>query len=467
MPDKKWGSLPYWALLIFLTITFLTGGASRSDVQSLVILRPAAVLFLAYGLWNMQWQQAMSHRLVFILALGTVLVTLAHLVPLPPTIWEQLPGRELAAEISRLTLKEPVWRPISLVPPATWNAFYALMIPMAVLIMAIQLEREQKFSLLFVLMGFAIVTAVVGFGQSIAPGDPLYLYRITNEDSAVGLFANRNHQAVLLAMLIPMLAIYAATAADSVEKIRFRILLSIGGGMIIIPLILVTGSRAGLLVGAIGILSIPLLYRKHGNVKPPKRKAVKTDFRYFIGFGAVIALVLITILMARGQAFERMAESGNTEEFRFRMWQPVIQAAWTYFPIGSGAGTFVEVYQVHEPKDLLSIYYVNHAHNDFLEMLLTTGLPGVLLTFVGAAAYVRAAWAAFQSYKSRNREKLYARLGAVLIFMLMIASAADYPLRVPALVSIFVVAVVWLAYPKMDSSPNVTNARRSIERSET
>jgi hypothetical protein len=45
-------SWQFWALTAFLFLTFLTGGGSRDDIQSLVILRPAAVIFCCVGIMS-------------------------------------------------------------------------------------------------------------------------------------------------------------------------------------------------------------------------------------------------------------------------------------------------------------------------------------------------------------------------------------------------------------------------------
>ena len=50
------------------------------------------------------------------------------------------------------------------------------------------------------------------------------------------------------------------------------------------------------------------------------------------------------------------------------------QAALANMPAGSGFGTFVPVYEMHAPRTMLRSYYVNHAHNDWLELWLTGGL---------------------------------------------------------------------------------------------
>ena len=149
--------------------------------------------------------------------------------------------------------------------------------------------------------------------------------------------------------------------------------------------------------------------------------------------------------MARAEAIERLLSADATEDLRWATLGPIINAAWQYFPIGSGIGSFVEVYQVHEPASALVINYVNHAHNDWVEILLTTGLPGALLAGLALWGYFKGAWSVVGRERSAGRDAQFARLGAVILGMLAFASLTDYPLRVPSLSCLFVVAAVWLS----------------------
>ena len=50
---KSWqnGHLAGWMLLSLLALTFLLGGGSRGDIDSLIVLRPIAFLFLGIGIF--------------------------------------------------------------------------------------------------------------------------------------------------------------------------------------------------------------------------------------------------------------------------------------------------------------------------------------------------------------------------------------------------------------------------------
>ena len=52
---------------------------------------------------------------------------------------------------------------------------------------------------------------------------------------------------------------------------------------------------------------------------------------------------------------------------------------WHYAPFGGGFGSFEAAYKIVEPVNLLSLQYLNHAHNDYLELAIEAGLPGLAL----------------------------------------------------------------------------------------
>jgi hypothetical protein len=452
-------AVPYWALIVFLNLTFLTGGASRADVQSLIILRPAALIFCAIGLFTFKWEHVRAYRFLFCMAASIFALVGSHLMPLPPSIWGAMPGRDIITEIDRVAELGEVWRPVSMVPSATWNALYSLFVPFAVLILGVQLSREERFKLLPWVLGLGTFSGLIGILQTIgAPQGPLYLYSVTNNGAAVGLFSNRNHQAILLASLFPMLAVFACARIKSEDQAKVRGYLALAGGAVLIPLLLVTGSRAGLIVGLVGLASTMLLYRKPTVLVPKKRKGNRLDLRWLFGAFAVLCLGALTFIMSRAEALQRITAADQSEDMRFRAWGPIAEMAWKYFPFGSGVGSFIEVYQIDEPYDLLKPTYMNHAHNDWLEVYMTTGLPGLIILAIAVGAFVTTVRTVFLTKTDGRRSILYPRLGAVIIAILAIGSIGDYPLRTPTLACLLVISILWLADDR-DASAKTTGSR--------
>jgi O-antigen ligase len=112
-----------------------------------------------------------------------------------------------------------------------------------------------------------------------------------------------------------------------------------------------------------------------------------------------------------------------------------------YFPFGSGAGAFDPVYRIHERNELLSFSYLNHAHNDLLEVVLDAGLLGLLLLLAAIAWWL---WKSLRAWRSASADNLLPRLGSIILFLTLVASIPDYPARTPMIMAVVVIAAVWL-----------------------
>jgi O-antigen ligase len=162
----------------------------------------------------------------------------------------------------------------------------------------------------------------------------------------------------------------------------------------------------------------------------------------------IVILVVLTILSSRAESVQRLLTAQTSEELRFRIWGPAWNAAQTYAPFGSGLGSFVAVFKIHEPETMLSATYRNHAHNELLELYLVAGVPGILLLLAGAYGFVQAAAALFRVAPGSSRDPqavLLGRLGGIVLIGLGLASIADYPLRTPAIEALAIVTILWLA----------------------
>lgn len=450
MPSKVnvgWrdAGLRFWILVAFLVVVFLTGGSGRADVQSLALLRPLSVALCGFALWNMRREHLRSHKSLFVAA-GLIFSYVGiYLVPLPPSIWTALPGRDIIEEIDNVAALGSVWRPMSITPNLTWNALYSLFVPFAVLLVGVQLSRNEKILLLPVLLALSVFSGFWGLLQSIgSPQSALYLYRITNNGFAVGLFANRNHQAILLASMFPMIAVYAWAGVRSVEQGKVKAAVSLAIGVVLVPLLLVTGSRAGLAFGVLALASVIIVYRKPLVTAPTKRKLRKFNPLHGAVFLGAMMLSATTILMSRAEAVRRLAEPGQFDDLRLQAWRPIAHAAARFFPVGTGPGTFVPVYQLYEPTELLRTGYLNAAHNDWLDLLLTGGAIGSTLALFLVVGFVRLASRALTADVYSSRDVVFARLGMIIAVIFAAGSIVDYPLKTPALVCVFVISLLWL-----------------------
>ena len=444
-----------------VVLCFLFGGGSRADILSLMWLRPAAVLLLGAGLLTLRREHLSRYPALFALLGAVWALAVLHLLPLPPSLWQALPGRDIIVRIDDLAGIENVWRPLSMHPEGSWNALWALVIPTAALVLAAQLDaRAQRTLLLVVLIlgAISITLAAAQFAGGTSSG--AYFYRITNRGAPPGLFANRNHQAVFLASLFPLLAAWWRISRSEQRdhpprSFDRQTVIALAAGLAVVPLILVTGSRAGLvasLVGFFGVLWITGLPAKPTPVKRSSKSKFSQVSRYapmaIIGLGVVL-LATVTVTLGRGTAFDRLFGDAISGDMRADITPIVWGLAQDYGPWGSGIGSIVPVFRMHEPEAMLAPAYLNHVHNDYLEIALTAGIPGVLLVAaaivaVGLAAYRLVRRRQESSRASQGGERSLAKAGLTIIVIMLIASAADYPLRTPALSCLLMFACVWL-----------------------
>jgi O-antigen ligase len=430
----------------FLVAIFLLGGSARDDVVSLIVLRPLSVLCLGSSLLFVPREVWRDNKALVALACALPLLTLAYLVPLPPGLWRMLPGRDLIWDVGQLAGGDQPWRPLSLVPYRTWNSFWSFFAPLAMFFLALSLYRDQSRKMAYVLVAVIFASGVLGLLQSIgSPANGFYLYRITNEDSAVGLLANRNHQAMLLAIAFPAIAAVASLSKGSREAVKPKLWLAMGLGVMILPFLLVTESRAGLVLGSVAIALGLVVYRNPSPHLQARRQPIKSFYRWAAIGAAAASVVLITALAARSSSLQRAFAHDATDDLRLQVWGPIFRQVWTYFPLGTGNGTFVEAYQIIERDQSLAPQYLNHAHNDFLEILLTGGLPAIIVLLCAGWFLGRAILRAFgRSDEVDHVDGVLARLGAAIVIILVLGSAYDYPLRVPSLACLFSLAVAWL-----------------------
>lgn len=428
-------------LMVLLGATFVMGGSARSDVASLLLLRPlTAMLFVAavFTALPFAWRRAPS---VVAVAVAALLLCLFHLIPLPPEAWARLPGRQIAVDAYRAAGIALPWHPLTLTPQHTWNAAFFLLAPFSALILTLSLTPPQVRRLLTVLIALAMVNAGLGVLQSL--GAPwLHFYQITNRDFAVGLFANRNHAALSFACALPLLGIYTGTQGRSEARWVPSTSLAVIAALVLVPMILLTGSRAGLAWAA---LALPMMLWVHGRDARPGRLAATWPW---IAGTAIVGVAAIFVMGDRAPAVLRLAETGGVSELRLSAVPSIWQAVSDHWPWGSGIGSFVEVYGIYEPSHLLGVAYLNHAHNDLLELLLTGGLPAGLLVAAGAASLVRAAMAVKAVSTDDDDgadDPSWARAGLSIVVLLSLASIVDYPLRTPILAVLLAVSAALVA----------------------
>jgi len=441
-----------WAVFIlFLVLCFLGGGGSRPDIQSLLYLRPLAILCVAALLIIPGRIDCRSVQTPLLMLAAFALIMATQLIPLPAGIWMQLPGHERFAEAAEAAGIAQPWRPLSISPDLTLNSIAALAVPLVGFVAAATISGQRFYKLLPVLIGASLLSALLAIIQlAQGPESSFYLYRITNAGAGVGFFANRNHQAIFMALTFPMLALWAAVGPRPKNKL-FRLWIAFIISLLLIATILVSGSRAGLALGAAGLAFAYFQLRGLGLAPFVSVGGVWYKPLRWAFWIAGISLVAAAALLSRAAALERII-STNLGEARARDLPLLIDIGSDFYPLGSGIGTFDPLFRIYERHSDLEPEYLNHAHNDLLELWITGGLPALLLLGGFILWWARSSWNAFRPSDSFSLRRGFGRLGAIFILLLLLGSLVDYPVRTPILALLMALSCAWLSLSVHDPS---------------
>ena len=348
-----------------------------------------------------------------------------QLVPLPPDLWRALPGREVEAAALDLVGAGERWMPLSVSPPRTLAALLAMIVPAVAVVVAALASPRGRMLGLAALVAMALISLGVGFVQlANGPGSALRFYAASHIEELTGFQANRNAAADVL--LIGMLAVGALTASQpsgwrsqgSIAAALAAILLASG--------VILTASRMGtLLLAGVALAALTVLAIRY--------RARLTWSRKLALGGAVLALAAAfawAVAGAPSRIAGRLAQGGA--EARPEIWHDTLFAIGQNWPWGSGVGTFVPVFIAAERLEVVDPSYPNRAHNDFLELALEAGLPGVLVLVALAGLLVWRLWVRLREQRSRDDQAQLWFAGAVLA-LVALHSIVDYPLRSMAL----------------------------------
>lgn len=444
-----------YVFVIFITFTFFMGGGARDDIQSLIILRPLAILFIGFAIIYKRELRKKWDKFPINMTLLLALLMIIQLIPLPPELWTQLPERKVFAELAELAGIEQPWRPISLSPSKTWNSLFSLCVPLAAMMLFMNINaRDRRRAILFIMVLIAL-SAAWGILQTLGSSrGPLYLYRITNHGTAVGLFANRNHQSYMLVSLILFLGWHSFYLQQKNKINPLKLSMTLGGIFILIPLIFITGSRSGLIL-MVPALIIALYFfyfgghfkRKEKLYKPSKSNSkinivakLKINSDRFIFVGLIITILLLAvsaIIFSRSLAFDRLFADNGIDELRLKVTPVLLHMVDSYLVFGSGFGSFEHIYKIYEPLDFLSPNYFNQAHNDWLQLIIEGGIAALFLLAILIIWIARHAIFILFRIKKLDHNKTSALMCLTFFCLTAIASIADYPIRVPIVMVVF------------------------------
>ncbi|WP_156357800.1 O-antigen ligase family protein [Sphingomonas sp. Leaf62] len=417
-------------------VLWLAGGGSRPDLLGQVVVRVVTFASLVVAILIGLKPSLKATWPVGAILLATLLLLLVQLVPLPQALWMALPGRGDFAFAQGLGGVPQLWRPLAIVPGATVNAFFSLCVPFVILLLISNIKENEHLWLMDLLLFLVVGSMILGIIQF---SGAIYNNIFVNDTSGQvsGNFANRNHFALFLSIGCMIAPVWAFGGNGGVRR---RGPIALGLILLFVLMILASGSRAGIVTGAMSLL-IGSVFVRNGLRRVFSRPPRWIFPALMIGTLAVVmGIVLLSIVADRANSIDRAVALETTSDMRTRGLPVVLHMISLYFPVGAGAGGFDPLFRMHEPFSLLKVTYFNHAHNDYLEIALDTGLPGLILLAVALGWWLITSIRAWRSHDN----KLFQPLGSAVLLLVFVASAFDYPARTPLMMAVIAVAAIWL-----------------------
>lgn len=418
----------------YFVAVLVAGGASAAGFAANALLQLGGVALIAACIWRTEPHVALPAPGLRWFFIAFAVLALAQFLPLPFALWRHFPGRGEAV-VAIIMLDAPKgWATLSLSPWASLASLAWWIPALALFCATLRSDSPTAPTLAKSVLGVALASVALALIQR--GGEFLYLYDITNVGAGTGFFANANHQA---SFLLGALALWAALfVSERADKSRAAhdptvALAYYASALVLACGVLLTGSVAGIgLLLPVGIGAL-LVTRPDLRLSP----------RLVIAIFAVLSLAALGLAISGILQDNFSGDASGVGHNRLDYLRTGLAYLGEMAPLGSGLGTFVEIYPSFEAAGAIGPTYVNHAHNDLLELLLETSVFGLVAlgSFVWWwSARAGAVWRA----ATRNP---YAQAATILTGAILLHSVVDYPLRTAADSSLFAVACAMIVRP--------------------
>lgn len=425
----------FWTLAVLLIYAPLF---RASNVPlALMFLQMMSLAMLALVVFGNEAFTALrkSHLVIIGLILSVPLVAL---LPLPGSLWSILPGRDIYMPVLQAVsdADSGFIKSSSLAASTTEYALWTLLPPLIVYIATVNLPRHHLYTLVYVVLGMAVFQATLGLMQfGAGPSSPLY-FGAGIGSAATGTWLNRDHYAGFLEMVFPVaLALLAATIGKNKQKkhkktnwrMKLAFISTVKGNqaiiyafivILIILALIFTKSRAGVGLAMVGLFVSMFVFahRLGGN-------------NVYGSIGTIIA-VIVTLAMIIGLApvLDRFA-ADPMEDMRWTIFASSMEGIGTFFPLGSGAGTFPISFPFFQPLHLDQ--FINRAHSDYLEWIYDGGILSIVAILMFFVLYING-WRRLWIPQRWGTFRFIQAGAGIGIFLMILHTTVDFNLHKPA-----------------------------------
>jgi len=374
-------TLPHLILAIVIIATLFFGAVEPWSLAITGIL--TAVLFSAFMLRCEGFGDRVLLNRFFVLGAILLAYGFLQLIPMPlrwlgavhPALPQLVSGPGPAASLlasaqNLVSVDEgPAFHAVSIYPFATEMELSRLVIYFMIFLTAAFGPRthEQVHSALRVLAIFGFILALFAVTQKATWNGRLYWIRelSINRGNPFGPFVNKNHFAGWMCMVAPLSFGIGLMSRSTSRRIRY-----IFFAVVMATTIFFSLSRGGIISFLLGTIILTLIVVWGVS---SKRSLIPV-------LSFVIALLGYLIYLGVSPIIERFAQSGVSSAERLLVWSASITAFRNFPVFGTGLGTFQHIFPMYKPDGIETFY--QHAHNDYIEILVELGIIGALLTLV-------------------------------------------------------------------------------------
>ena len=438
-------------LLCFAVV--LGGGGVGSALANLCV-QLVALALLAGNLPAFVAFFRAAPKALAVLVTMTCALPLVQLIPLPPSMWTALPGRDLVRESLELA-GGAGWFPATVNRSATLVAFLSLVAPLVVLVIGWSLPPKAVEQARRAMIGLGIGCAGLGFFQVLGGGILVPYPENPMPGVLFGTFGNRNSAGLFLVCCLLLLV-----SSPVWPRRRLALAMIFGAGLVLVLAVLLTQSRSsiGLLVLPAWLLAARLFAALRARwTRQGEGQRERTCTILLPGLLLAIAtLGAATAILDSGRVQTSLSRFDDGDGARAGMRADAAVAARAFWPAGAGMGTFDDVFQAYESLENVSPRTAGRAHNDYLELAIEAGLPGLVL------AGLWAAWLAFVvaltlARRRVGRQDFWSGLGAGgALVGIALQSIIDYPLRNQTMLCLAAFAILLVArscWPAREAAP--------------
>jgi O-antigen ligase len=288
-------------------------------------------------------------------------------------------------------------------------------------------SQARTIAVILALYGFTI--AAFALLQGIAPnGKLLWVRQPTMGGAIYGPYVNHNHYAGLMEMFVPVLLVLALTR---LVGDRERIAAGVAAA-IMVGTIFLSGSRGGMLA-----IFVELAFFAAVLVRRRKKTHIAVGVVAF----AIVLVGLLTWLggkelTSRVSSISSEARTELSGGMRLSIDRDALQMFRNKPVLGWGLGTFPVVYPQY--RSFYTNFFVNEAHNDYLQLLSEMGLLGFGTMIWFLIVLYRSAMPKIENWMSDVSSAV--TLACILgITGILVHSLLDFNLQIPANAALFYV----------------------------